>query len=67
MSALAVAALVLVCIWLGVLTLVAVLLVRQVGLLTVRHSMASQAISLDDDGPEIGSSLSEDVASVMPE
>jgi hypothetical protein len=35
MSALAVAALVLVCVWLGALTLVAVLLVRQVGLLTV--------------------------------
>ncbi len=67
MSVLAVAALVLVCIWLGVLTLVVVLLVRQVGLLTVRLSMASQAISLDDDGPEIGSSLPEDVASVMPE
>lgn len=67
MGALTVAALVLVCIWLGVLTLVVVLLVRQVGLLTVRLSMASQAISLDDDGPEIGSSLPEDVASVMPE
>ncbi len=67
MGALAVAALVLVCIWLGVLTLVVVLLVRQVGLLTVRLSMASQAISLDDDGPEIGSSLPEDVASLMPE
>ncbi|CAN5189382.1 hypothetical protein BH18ACT10_BH18ACT10_03400 [soil metagenome] len=66
MGALAVAALVLVCIWLGVLTLVVVLLVRQVGLLTVRLSMTSQAISLDDDGPEIGSSLPEDVASVMP-
>ena len=67
MSALAIAALVLVCVWLGVLTLVVVLLVRQVGLLTVRLSMAAQAISLDDDGPEVGSSLPEDVAEVMPE
>jgi len=67
MGALAVAALVLVCIWLGVLTLAVVLLVRQVGLLTVRLSMTSQAISLDDDGPEIGSSLPEDVASLMPD
>ena len=33
MSALAIAALVLVCVWLAVLTLVVVLLVRQVGLL----------------------------------
>jgi len=67
MSALAIAALVLVCVWLGVLTLVVVLLVRQVGLLTVRLSMATQAISLDDDGPEVGSSLPEDVAEVMPD
>jgi len=67
MSALAIAALVLVCAWLGVLTFVVVLLVRQIGLLTVRLSMAQQAISLDDDGPEIGSSLPEDVAEVMPE
>ena len=67
MSALAIAALVLVCIWLGVLTLVVVLLVRQIGLLTVRLSVASQAISLDDDGPEVGSSLPEEVTSALPE
>ena len=67
MSSLAIAALVLVCVWLGVLTLVVVLLVRQVGLLTVRLSMATQAISLDEDGPEIGSNLPEDVTEVMPE
>jgi hypothetical protein len=67
MSALAIAALVLVCAWLGVLTFVVMLLVRQVGLLTVRFSTATQAMSLDDDGPDIGSSLPEDVAEVMPE
>ena len=67
MSALAIAALVLVCIWLGVLTLVVVLLVRQIGLITVRLSVASQAFSLDDDGPEVGSSLPEEVTSVVPE
>jgi hypothetical protein len=67
MSALAIAALVLVCIWLGVLTLIVVLLVRQIGLLTVRLSIASQTLSLDDDGPEVGSSLPEDVASVLPD
>ena len=65
MSVLAVTALVLVCVWLGVLTLVAVLLVRQIGLLTVRLSVASQTLSLDDDGPEVGSSVPEDVASVL--
>jgi hypothetical protein len=66
LSALAIAALVLVCAWLGILTFVVMLLVRQVGLLTVRLSMAAQAMSLDDDGPDIGSSLPEDVAEVMP-
>lgn len=65
MSALAIGALVLVCVWLSALTFVVVLLVRQVGLLTVRLSMATQAISLDDDGPEIGSTLPEEVAEVM--
>ena len=67
MSPLAIVALVLVCAWLGVLTFVVMLLVRQVGLLTVRLSVATQAMPLDDDGPELGSSLSEDVAEVMPE
>jgi hypothetical protein len=66
MSALVTAALVLVCIWLGVLTLVVVLLVRQIGLLTVRLSVAGEASSLDDDGPEIGSSVPESVAAVLP-
>jgi hypothetical protein len=67
MSALAIAALVLVCIWLGILTLVVVLLVRQVGLLTVRLSVAGEAASLDNDGPEIGSGVPEDVAVVLPD
>ncbi len=67
MSALAIVALVLVCAWLGVLTFVVMLLVRQVGLLTVRVSTATQAMSLDDDGPEVGSSLPEDVAEVVPQ
>ena len=40
MSTLASAALILICIWLGVLTLVVVLVVRQIGLLTVRLSVA---------------------------
>ncbi len=66
MSALAIAALVLVCIWLGVLTLVVVLLVRQIGLLTVRLSVAGEATPLDNDGPEIGSSVPEEVAAVLP-
>jgi hypothetical protein len=67
MSALAIAALVLACLWLGVLTLVVVLLVRQVGLLTVRLSVGGEAAPLDDDGPEVGSSVPEDVAAVLPD
>ena len=67
MSALTLAALVLVCIWLGVLTLVVVLLVRQIGLLTVRLSVAGEATSLDDDGPEVGSSVPKDVALELPD
>jgi len=67
MSALTLAALVLVCIWLGVLTLVVVLLVRQIGLLTVRLSVAGEATSLDDDGPEVGSSVPGDVALELPD
>ncbi len=67
MSALAIAALVLICVWLGVLTLVVVLLVRQIGLLTVRLSVAGEATSLDNDGPEIGSRVPEDVAVVLPD
>ncbi len=67
MSALAIAALVLVCVWLGVLTFVVVLVVRQIGLLTVRLSVTGGASSLDNDGPEIGSDVPEDVASVLPD
>jgi hypothetical protein len=67
MSALAIAALVLVCAWLGVLTLVVILLVRQIGLLTVRLSVASQAFSLDHDGPEVGTNLPDEVMSALPD
>jgi hypothetical protein len=67
MSGLAIAALLLACVWLGVLTLVVVLLVRQVGLLSVRLSSANRLPSLNDDGPEIGSSVPEEVAAELPE
>jgi hypothetical protein len=67
MSGLAIAALVLACVWLGILTLVVVVLVRQIGLLTVRLSNVSQPLSSEDDGPEIGSSVPEEVAAQLPE
>jgi hypothetical protein len=66
MSALLIAAVVLVSIWLGVLSLVVVLLVRQIGLLTVRLSVASQGLALDNDGPEVGSSIPDEVTSALP-
>jgi hypothetical protein len=67
MSGLAIAALVLLCVWLGVLSLVVVLLVRQIGLLTVRLSVAGQALSLDNDGPKVGSKVPEEIASALPD
>lgn len=67
MSGLEITALVLVSAWLGILTLVVVLIVRQIGLLTVRLSLAGEAFSLDDGGPEIGSRVPDEVASVLPE
>jgi hypothetical protein len=66
-NGIAVAALILVCVWLGVLSFVVVLLVRQIGLLTVRLSVASQALSVDNDGPEVGSKVPEEVSSVVPD
>jgi len=52
--------------WLGVLTLVVVLLVRQLSLLTVRLSFAAPYVAADADGLDIGSpvpsSLNEQVA-----
>jgi hypothetical protein len=68
-SGLEIAALLLACAWLGALTLVVVLLVRQVGLLSLRLSaggQGQQTFSLDDDGPEVGSNLPEEVSSTLP-
>ncbi len=67
MSGLEVTALVLVSAWLGILSLVVVLLVRQIGLITVRLSLVSEPFSLDDGGPEMGSRIPDGVLSVLPE
>jgi hypothetical protein len=68
MSELGIVALLLACVWLGILTLVVVLLVRQVGLLSLRLSAnrQDQTFSLDNDGPEIGSQVPQNVASMLP-
>jgi hypothetical protein len=68
MNGLAVVALVLTCVWLAILTLVVVLLVRQIALLTVRLSVVGrQSPNLDNDGPEVGSAVPEEVAFALPE
>ena len=72
MSGVAVVALILATVWLGVLTLVLILTIRQVGLLIILLSDTSSvfstnegALSLASDGPEIGSTVPEDVASAL--
>jgi len=51
-------------VWTGVLTLVVLLLVRQVGLLTVQVSRKSPAI--DTDGPKIGRPVPREVLTMLP-
>jgi hypothetical protein len=74
MSGLAIAALALVSLWLGVLTLVVILTVRQIGLLSIRLAGADPNIpalpadySMDNDGLEIGSPVPEAVTSLLPQ
>lgn len=73
MSGLVIAALIVTCAWLAVLTLVQVLIIRQIALLTVRTSGAGRAappvedgFSFKDDGPQVGSSIPDEVASTLP-
>ncbi|MGH8602343.1 MAG: hypothetical protein ACREXR_06075 [Gammaproteobacteria bacterium] len=67
MSGLEIMALVLASAWLAILTVVVVLIVRQISLITVRLSLAGEALSLDDSGPEVGSRLPDEVVSMVPE
>lgn len=66
MSGFATAALILVAIWLGVLTVVLVLTVRQIGVLTVRLSQAGERFNVDADGPEVGSDIPSEVREIVP-
>jgi hypothetical protein len=66
MSGIGVAAILVTGAWLGVLTLVVVLLVRQIGLLTVRLDLAGPSYEPEHDGPEVGSPIPEAVTSVLP-
>lgn len=74
MSQLGVVALVTVTVWLGVLTLSLVLVVRQLSLLTLRIAsiqsspqVVEDGFSVHDDGPEVGSAVSDEAASLWPE
>lgn len=52
--------------WIGALTLVVVLCVRQIGLLTVRFDQSGGSFSLEDDGPEVGGGIPAEVATILP-
>lgn len=67
MSSLWVVTLALVGTWLGVLTLVIILLVRQIGLLTLRLQTTEPVFSFAQDGPDIGSEVPADVLAVLPD
>jgi hypothetical protein len=65
-SGLGVAALVVAGVWLAVLTLLAVLTVRQVGLLTVRLDRMTEDTSGADDGLEVGAAVPAEVTAAVP-
>jgi hypothetical protein len=67
MSELATAAFILMGVWLGVLTLVIVLIVRQIGVLTVQLSAAGPSFSVDEDGPEVNSPVPAEVIATLPQ
>lgn len=67
MSNFEIAAMVLAGLWLGALTLVVLLLVRQLGLVTLRLDMVGGAATPPADGPEIGSEIPPDVIGSLPQ
>ena len=67
MSGLEVTVVALVAVWLGLVTLVVLLLVRQIGLLTVRLEQAGPRISMDNDGIDIGRPVPERTLGAVPE
>jgi hypothetical protein len=67
MNDLATVAMILMAIWLGVLTLLLLLAIRQIGILTVRFSINGERFSVDQDGPEIDSDLPAEVVEIVPD
>lgn len=67
MSELVPVAFILMSVWLGVLTLIIVLTIRQIGVMTVQLSMIGPGFSVDKDGPEVGSSIPDVVTTALPQ
>ena len=66
MTDIEVAALVIAAIWLGVLTVVTLLVVRQVGLITLRLDIAGQGAVIPADGLAIGVTVPDEVVARAP-
>ncbi len=60
-------ALVVVCVWLAALTLVVLLLVRQLGMVTLRLDLVGNQAPMPADGPGIGEELPAEVTDHLPE
>ena len=54
-------------IWLVLLSVLMLVIIRQIGILTVRLSFADATPLLDQDGPEVGSQVPEAVLAILPE
>ena len=67
MSVLTTAAFIMVAVWLGILTLVIILTIRQIGIMTVQLSMAGPGFSVEKDGPEIGTPIPDDIIAILPQ
>jgi hypothetical protein len=67
MTLIEVVALVVACVWLATLTLVVLLLVRQLGLVTLRLDLVGGQAPTPADGPEIGEALPAELTGRLPE
>lgn len=54
-------------VWMGILTLVVLLLVRQVGLIAARLEESGAIFSLADDGLPVGTKVPDEAVSLLPE
>lgn len=54
-------------VWLAILTVVVILLVRQLGLVTLRLDGFNPQLFLENDGPLVGSDLPSEAVSLIPE